>query len=169
MKKTLILFATIIMVYSCSSTKKISGKGFVYKSQNRQLSLSFENDSLCSLKNVFYCDDIDNKYKEIIIKATYKIQSDMIIIRNINCKGFTCEYAPNMDIPIQQSNNCVFLNKESRTGKAVFDGRTYQSDYHKFGLVPNIDIDTLYIIKDEITFVKKIDRGSFGFVFKKVN
>lgn len=150
-------------------TNKISSKNYSYRSLNRELLLSFENDSLCSIKNVFYCDDIADMYKETIIKATYKRKSNMFIITNLTCKSSSCEYFPNMDIPSLQSSKCIFLNKENRTEKAIYDGRTFQSDYRKYGLIPNIDIDTLYIIKDEIILVKKIDRGSFGFIFKKVN
>ncbi len=166
MKKILFLFTIALILYSCSTIKDISGKKFTYRSPNRELLLYFENDSLCSLKNIFYCDDIDNKYKEITIKATYKKQSNMIIMKNIVCKDNACEFSPNIDIPIQMSNKCIFLNKESRNGKTTFDGRTYQSDYHKYGLVPNIDIDTMYINKNQIIFVKKIDKGNFGFIFK---
>jgi hypothetical protein len=166
MKKILFIFTILLILYSCSTTKDISGKKFIYRSPNRELLLHFENDSLCSLKNIFYCDDIDKKYKEITTKATYKRQSNMIILKNIVCKDYACEFSPNIDIPIQISSKCFFLNKESRNKKTVFDGRTYQSEYHKYGLVPNIDVDTMYINNNQITLVKKIDRGSFGFVFK---
>ena len=169
MKKNL-FFLTIalfvLMLFSCSTNKDISGKKYVYKSLNREFLLFFENDSICSFKNIFYCDDIDNKYKEIVIRATYKKKSNKIIIKNLDCKDNTCEFPPNLDIPIQTSNKCQFLNKENRNEKKIFDGRTFQSDYHKYGLVPNIDIDTMYIYKNEITFVKKYGRGNFGFIFK---
>jgi hypothetical protein len=166
MKKVLFLLTIVLILYSCSTTKGIAGKKFIYESPNRELLLFFENDSLCSIKNTFYCDDIDDKYREIVIKATYKKKSNMIIIKNIDCKDNTCQFPPNIDIPIQTSNKCLFLNKENRNEKTIFDGRTFQSDYHKYGLVPNIDIDTMYIYKNQITLVKKIGRGNFGFIFK---
>lgn len=164
--KKIIIITVLLVTFSCSSIKEIKGKQFSYSSPNRELFLSFENDSLCSIKNVFHCDDIDNKYKEITIKAIYKRQSNMIIIRNVTCKDNTCKFPPNIDIPIQISNKCLFLNKENRNGKEIFDGRKYQSDYQKYGLVPNIDIDTMYIYKNKITLVKKIENGNFGFIFK---
>ena len=166
MKKTVIIFTVILTAFSCSSIKEIAGKKFSYTSPNRKLLLSFENDSLCSIKNIFYCDDIDNKFKEISIKATYKRQSNMIIVRNITCKDNFCKYPSNIDIPVQESTKCIFLNKDNREFKMIFDGRKYQSDYHKFGLVPNIDIDTMYIYKNKITLIKKIGNGNFGFIFK---
>ena len=156
----------VLITFSCASIKQIAGKNFSYTSPNRELLLSFENDSLCSIKNIFYCDDIENKYKEITIKATYKRQSNMIIIRNVTCKDDTCKFSTNINIPIQESNKCAFLNKAHRESKMIFDGRKYQSDYHKYGLIPNIDIDTMYIYKNKITLIKKIENGNFGFIFK---
>lgn len=166
MKKKIFLFSTVIVLYSCSSIKSVSGKKFVYESLNRELILSFDNDSLCTLKNVFYCDDIDKKYREITIKATYKKNGDIIILKNIDCKENSCVLPPIVEIPTQASNKCNFLSSESRESKKIFDGRTYQSEYLKYGVVPNIDNDTLYIYKKQITLVKKFERGSLGFIFK---
>jgi hypothetical protein len=163
MKKIIIILTAVLATFSCSSIKQIAGKKFSYASPNRKLLLSFENDSLCSFKNIFYCDDIDSKYKEITIRASYKRQSNMIIIRNVTCKDNTCKFPSNIDIPIQESNKCVFLNKENRDSKMIFDGRKYQSDYHKYGLVPNIDIDTMYIYKNKITLIKEIGNGNLLF------
>lgn len=169
MKKILVALVIVMTLVCCSSAKRVSGSKFIYKSLNRELVLSFDNDSLCSLTNTFHCDDIDNKYKEIVVKAFYERRQDIIILKNVSCVKEDCKYSSNIDIPIQQSIKCSFLDSDGRTKKEVFDGRTYQSDYYKFGLVPNIDIDTLYIHNNEVTLIKKIDRGNFGFVFKKVN
>ena len=158
-----------MILVGCSSAKKISGNRFIHKSLNRELIISFDNDSLCSLTNTFDCEDIDDKLKTIVIKAIYKRREGMIILRNVTCEKGNCKYPPNIDVPVQQSNECPFLNGPSRAKREVFDGRTYQNEYYKFGLIPNIDIDTLYINDDELTLIKKIDRGNFGFVFKKMN
>lgn len=166
MKKNICLFATILTLYSCSTMNKISGKEYIYESPNRKLTLFFENDSVCTLKNIFYCDDMDIKYREITSKAIYKKKTDMILLKNIICENSSCEFSPIVDIPIQESSKCVFLNRESRTSKKGFDGRTYQNEYLKYGAVPNIDNDTLYIYKKQLTLIKKIERGSIGFIFK---
>ncbi|WP_290806405.1 hypothetical protein [Flavobacterium sp.] len=128
--------------------------------------LHFENDSLCSLKNIFYCEDIEERYKEIIIKSNYERRGDTIFLENVNCKQEDCNYNTTIEIPIQNSLTCDFLNEESRKSKVLFDGRSYKSKYYEYGLVPNIDIDTLYINKKNIILVKKIKNGNFGFVFK---
>ena len=164
--KKIVVFTIIIITFSCKSIKEITGKKFIYSSPNRELLLSFENDTLCNIKNIFQCDDIENKYKEITIKATYKRVSNMIILKNVICKGDNCNLPQYIDIPFQTSNKCFFLNKENRNGKLIFDGREYQSNYYKYGLVPNIDIDTMYIYKNKITLIKKVKNGNFGFVFK---
>ncbi|MFP9112972.1 hypothetical protein ACLI1A_03465 [Flavobacterium sp. RHBU_3] len=164
--KKIMIFTALVIFYSCSTTNKISGKKYIYQSLNRELILSFENDTACTLKNIFYCDDIDIHYKEITIKTTYRKEKDIIILKNINCMENKCVFPPTIDILIQVSKNCDFLNIENREPKKIFDGRTYQSKYYEYGSVPNIDIDTLYVYKEQFTLVKKVGRGSIGFVFK---
>jgi hypothetical protein len=166
MKKILIILLVLVFAFSCSSVKNLKGEKFIYKSQNRELLLTFSSDSVCTIKNTFFCDKIDDKFREITINATYKKQGNMIIIKNINCKNNDCVYPPSIEIPVQENSDCVFLNNEGRKNKTVFDGKTYQNDYHKYGLVPNIDIDTMYISERKIIFTKKIRNGSFGFIFK---
>lgn len=164
--KKIILLLFFVSFSSCSTMNIISGKSFLYESNYRKLVLSFQNDSLCTLTNTFYCDDIDERYRKITITAFYKIQSDMIFLKNIDCKDNLCVFSPILDVPIQESNECNFLSSEKRNSKKIFDGRTYQSEYLKYGAVPNIDNDTLYIYKKQITFVKKIENGTIGFIFK---
>jgi len=166
MKKIVLIYSLLFLLVSCSSLKVISGKKFKFNSNNRELILHFENDSLCILKNTFYCDDIEEQYKEIIVKSKYERRGDSIFLKNINCKQDDCNFSTIIEIPIQNSLSCDFLNEESRQSKVLFDGRSYKTKYHEFGLVPNVDIDTLYINKKSIIFVKKIKNGNFGFVFK---
>lgn len=166
MKKLLVIFYVLVFTFSCSSSKELKGKKFIYKSQNRELLLTFSSNSMCSIKNTFFCDDVEDKFKEITVNATYKIQGNMIILKNITCKDDSCIYQQNIEIPIQKSSNCSFLNNEGRNSKTVFDGRTYQSDYHKYGLVPNIDIDTMHISNGKIILIKKNNNGNFGFIFE---
>lgn len=164
--KKIVLFVLVTILSSCSTMNNISGKQFLYESYNRKLVLSFQNDSLCTLTNTFHCNNIDEKYKEITVTTIYKRESNMIFLRNIDCKDNGCIFSPIFDVPIQESNNCNFLSRESRNFKKIFDGRKYQSEYLKYGAIPNVDIDTLYIHKKQITFIKKIESGTIGFIFK---
>ena len=45
-------------------------------------------------------------------------------------------------------------------------GPNYLTAYEKFGLVPNVDIDTLRIIKNKIVLSKKESNRNIGFIFK---
>jgi len=167
MKNVIIILLMMFFTLSCSSNRDLKGKKYTYKSKNRELVIKFNENNTCSIKNVFLCNDIDDEFREIIINATYKRYNDMIVFRNFNCKDDGCIYPSYIEIPAQNSSNCIFLNKDERKNTTIFDGRTFQSDYYKYGLVPNIDIDTMYIVKNKIIFTKKTESGSFGFVFSK--
>lgn len=167
MKNFIITIFLIVFSSSCTSVKNLEENKYIYKSKNRELVLIFNNDNTCSIINIFLCNDIDEDIKEIVINATYKKTGNMIVIKNVNCITNDCSYSPIMEIPIQKSINCSFLNNEEREGERIFDGKTYNSNYDNYGLIPNIDVDTMYAIKKEIIFTKKTKEGSFGFVFKK--
>lgn len=62
-----ILIFICILLQTCSIDKNISGRTFVSKTKGRIAQLRFDNDSICHFINTFQCNDIDPKYKEIII------------------------------------------------------------------------------------------------------
>jgi len=166
MKTTSILLGfTLLILISCNSTKELGGKSFKYKSKKRTLELIFDNDSICRLRNTFYCNDIDINVKELTIISRYKRIKDTLYLRNINCKQDSCKYGLFIPIPPQDCKQCSFLNEKSRAHPITF-GPNYSTDYQKYGLVPNIDIDTLHVIKNKILLYKHDAKTSIGFIFK---
>lgn len=159
----LLLFFFVIA--SCSVTKNLGGRTFNYKSKKRTLQLIFDNDSICRLKNTFHCNDIDLDIKELITTCKYKRVNDRIYLTNIDCKSDSCEYDLIINIPIQNSKECDFLNKEYRTHKNTI-GPNYTTEFKKYGSIPQIDIDTLYIQKNKILLYKQKGKESIGFIFK---
>jgi hypothetical protein len=147
----------------------VKGKVFMNESINRKLVLSFSNDSTCTFKNIFNCEDIDDEYKNISINATYKRDFNTIIVTNKLCKTDDCVLAPKIEIPIQKSKKCDFLNEDYRKDKIIFDGRHIKSKFHEYGIIPNIDIDTIYIYKNKIILLKVIDNVNRGFIFKGIS
>ena len=153
------------MLSGCSPIKNLPGETFSYKSKKRTLDLIFENDSTCKLINTFKCKDIDPEIQQIIINCKYKRIGDTIILSNIKClENIYNEIF--IDLPIQESCKCEFLNKENRGNDDFYVGPRYITDYQKYGIIPNIDIDTLYIINREIILVKYSESMSIGFTFK---
>ena len=166
MKTTIILLVFILLTaLSCNTSKELAGKSFKYNSKKRTLELIFDNDSLCKLKNTFYCKDIDINIKELTIFCKYKRINDTLYLININCKQDTCKYDLIVPIPPQHCKQCSFLNEEHRTHPITY-GPNYSSDYQKYGLIPNIDIDTLYLVKNKILLYKHDSKMSIGFVFR---
>lgn len=163
MKKRYIIVCFLLV--SCSVIRDIEGNTYIYESKRRTLQLFFENDTICKLKNIFHCADIDSKFKELTNVCMYRRVADTIFLRNMNCKNDSCEYDLILDIPIQNSKNCSFLNKKSRTKQLMF-GPNYITEYQKYGLVPKIDIDTIHILKRRMILYKQKGRNSIGFIFK---
>ena len=144
----------------------MTGKSYSYKSKKRTLELVFENDSICRLENTFHCDDVDSEIQKITISCVYNRVEDVIYIQNLDCVNDNCEYDIWVNFPFQNSKPCSFLNEEHREKRQLRIGPNYSTEYHKYGLVPNIDIDTLYVIKNKIIFYKDVSHKSIGFVFK---
>ena len=154
-----------ILMFSCNTIKKLEGTSYKYESKKRTLELSFESDSICKIENFFHCNDIIPSIRKKIIICYYQRKGDTIYLKNIDCESDTCKKELTISIPPQESKKCVFLNKNSRQNHITF-GPNYATDYEKYGLVPNIDIDTLYIIKNRIMLYKKDSIGNVGFIFK---
>lgn len=166
MRKILILSLIVLLALACGSLDNLNGQHFVSQSNKRKLTLTFTSDSTCMIKNIFYCDGIDQQYRQISINLNFKKSGNKIIVRNVNCDNDSCIYPPIIEIPIQTNSDCSFLNADGRKRKNLFDGRSFQSAYERYGLIPNIDIDTMYIVKRKILLTKKTKSGSIGFIFK---
>jgi hypothetical protein len=160
----LLIFA-IFILGACHSTKELNGKTFRYESQKRTLAVIFNSDSTCVLKNTFHCNDVSKDVKEIMISCTYRRVDDIIYIRNVNCSDDNCKYDLTVPIPPQESEQCGFLSDDARKSRMTI-GPNYPTAYEKLGSVPNVDIDTLWIIKNRIVLSKKDSRRNIGFVFK---
>jgi len=105
-------------------------------------------------------------YKEITIICRYEKVDKMLILKNIDCKSDSCNKSFTIDIPPQTSNQCDFLNEDKRN-RVFTVGPSYPTAYEKYGLVPNIDIDTVFIVKNKLLFIKnKQNWGNIGFIFK---
>jgi len=159
-----LLILAVLTFGACHSTKELNGKTFSYESQRRTLVVIFKSDSTCVLKNTFHCNDVSKDIKEIMISCTYKRAGDLIYIRNVNCTDDNCKYDLTMAIPPQESQQCGFLSDDARKSRVA--GPNYLTPYEKFGSVPNVDIDTLRIIKNRIVLSKKDSRRNIGFIFK---
>lgn len=155
---------SFFLVVSCRMTKDLANKSFTYKSKKRTLELVFDSDSTCRLINTFHCDDIDLEIREIVTDCSYNRVGDKVFLRNVNCKTDTCEYDLYMELPIQNSVECEFLNENSRLQNAI--GPKYSTDYKENGAYPLIDNDTLQILKNKIVLYKQNGVESIGFVFK---
>lgn len=122
----------------------------------------FDNDSICRLKNTFHCDDIDPEIKEITSICKYRRVGNIIYLRNVNCEDDDCKNDLTFNLSVQNSKSCYFLNEKYRSRELVI-GPSLSREYKKFGLVPQIDIDTLRIIKNRILLYKKSGNYSIGF------
>ena len=161
--KNLVLFILITFICGCqTSMVNLSKTKFTYESKNRTLELYFKDDNNCLLTNTFHCPDIDERYKIIQMEFDYLRKGDTIFLNN---KSPLYEDELYIKIPYQESVKCDFLNKEKRERFGKFTP-TYATDFEKYGIVPNLNRDTLYIIKDKITFFKKNSTQSIGFIFK---
>ncbi len=151
-----------LIISSCGIISKLSGNKYAYKSKQRTLELIFVDDSSCILRNTFHCSDIEEKYRVINIECNYTQNGDTIFLTNKNLNSHDGRY---IEIPPQNSNKCEFLNEKSRQKRFTI-GASYATDYEKYGIVPNITSDTLYIVKNKIVFYRKVENRSIGFIFK---
>lgn len=148
--KYLVLFFLIINVFTLCISKKENN--YYFKSKKRVLELNFLNDSICIYKNTFSCKDIDSNIRVIEIQCKYIKNEDFIILENLNCNNansFYIEYSP------QKSNDCKFLNKNNINENQIkFGGQHTISDNYISSLIPNIDVDTLYIYNKRLFLLK---------------
>lgn len=157
------LFALFVCM-ACHPVKELTDRTYKFESNKRTLSITFNDDSTCVLQNTFHCSDIDANVREIAIRCRFQQVGDRIYLRNLDCQDDNCRHNLTVDIPPQQSSKCDFLSDNSR--RSVPFSPKYNSQYEKFGLVPDIDIDTLYIIKNKIILTKAESGKSVGFIFK---
>lgn len=152
-----------LLIMSCASIKDLPNNSYIYKSKNRILELSFNDDKTCLLRNTFECSGIEDKYRVIEITCDYSRNGDKIILfsRENNYDGDLY-----INIPPQENSECSFLTSKGRE-RNIIVGPSYATEYEEYGLVPNIKKDTLHIIKNKIVLYKGNENQSIGFTFKK--
>ncbi|WP_353165344.1 hypothetical protein [Empedobacter brevis] len=160
--KSIFVMTLFFIISSCSTVSKLQGNKYTYKSKQRTLELVFTDEVTCILKNTFHCPDVEEKYRIISTECNYTKKGDTIFLSNKNLSYHSDLY---IEIPSQNSEKCQFLNEKSREKKFSI-GPSYATDYEKYGIVPNITTDTLYIIKNKIVLFKKNQNRSIGFIFK---
>jgi hypothetical protein len=164
MRVTIAFILISLLFYSCDITKELNNSSYSYKSKKRTLRLVFSNDSICRIENIFHCNDIDLDIKELTTTCIYKRIGNTIILKNVNYQKDSI-FNLYLNIPPQESNKCSFLNSDKRMHSSI--GPNYPTEYEKYGLVPNIDIDTLLISKNRIILIKPSQLINLCFVFKK--
>jgi hypothetical protein len=162
---TSFLILVSIILFSCRTTDSLIGKSYVYKSKKRTLELQIDNDSLCRLINTFYCNDLNLEVKTIKIELNYKRIGNKLIVKNIDPNKHFEGDELFLNIPVQNSIECDFLNLDQRK-KYKTIGPSVTTGYEKYGLVPRIDIDTFYIHKSKLILYKQNEYRSIGFVFR---
>ncbi len=144
MKIIPLIIIAFLSICSCVSVLELSGNKYKYKSKNRVLELYFKDDSICTLENTFKCSDIDSIFKNIVIECNYTRVGNTVFLERIGVGNKGELY---IDIPPQESSKCDFLNKEKRERSLL--SPAYATSYDRYGLVPNINRDTLFIIKNQ--------------------
>lgn len=156
------LFIVLVLV-SCATKNSFVGKVFEYSDDYRVMKLTFRNDTIAVLNHTFYCEHLDTKFKFMQDTMTYRIDKERIFVTNLECSSSKCEYPLIKEIPILKDSTCLFLGKAFRKDKHVFDGRSYKSEFKKYGSVPNIDIDTLVYTQNNIFLYKSNGAENIGF------
>lgn len=148
-----------ILFVSCKNKSlMISKNEYVYENDNRKLSIQIIDENNLIIKNIFNCTNINDQFKNIVIKKKYYISKNKIVILDPEKEEFKLPYFNN--------SNCNFLSEKYRTSvKHYYDGRTFYPDKSLY-YIPNID--TLSITQDNnLYYYKKIGKGSVGFIFRK--
>ena len=148
-------FLLSFLFVSCYSSRMLNDSTFRYRSKKRSLCISLGNDSVGKLTNVFRCRKIDEEVRTITTVFTYTRSVDTIFIKNIKCeKENNCLYDAFHVVPPQLVSRCRFLSNEKRIiSKGI--GPRYITEFEKYGLIPNIDIDTLYLLKSRKLLLMK--------------
>jgi hypothetical protein len=163
--QTLVLATLALLSISCSVDTNFIGKTYKFKSKKRELSLTFENDTLCVFKNRFKCKNLDPNVGSISIWCTYKRVGSQVFLKNTSCPtGTPCSYELTYPMPAQMSPDCAFLSQDTDT--LIRIGPNYPTPFEKFGIVPNIDVDTLSLFKKGLLLYKTNGRRSVGFILE---
>lgn len=150
MKQNLLLLIAATSIIGCSIHKGLKRNYVFHDGSKRKLTLSFQNDSICALKNIYDCDNLENK--EMTFKCKYKVLSNkyLLLINDnayIDTTGVGYFYFPETS-----GLNCEFLQKKE---KRITIGPNYPTEYERYGKIPYITTDTIVSHKRKLVWIKK--------------
>lgn len=161
LKKLVIYLFSFWIILSCSShkpnTNEIVGKKFTAKTENRRLEIKIIDAENLEITNEFFCTNIDEKFRKVVFNKKYHRNQNSIILT---------DSIFNFRLPYFNNSNCLFLSEKYRSteDRKIFDGRTINSNQEELYSIWNMD--TLKIIKNKLIYIKKVNNGSQGYLFK---
>lgn len=151
MKYNIIFTISILFLTSCSiSNKIVIKKDYIFnENSQRKLILTFQNDSVCTLKNIYNYEKIEEN--ELVQNCRYKSLDQKVLLINdddtfLDTLGKGYFYFPSIE-------------KSDRTNLDTNDkiniGPKYISDKERYAKVPFIDMDTVLVYKRKLIWIKK--------------
>ena len=160
-KQLITYIFSYLLLLACSSQKLISeeiiGRKFSSRSESRKMEIKIIDAENLEVTNEFYCTNIDEQFRKTAFKKKYRRNGNSIIL---NDSIF------NFKLPYFDNSSCAFLSEKYRNteDRKIFDGRTLDSNQERLYSIWNID--TLKIIGNNLVYMKKVKRGSKGYLFK---
>ncbi|MBK0378873.1 hypothetical protein [Mucilaginibacter segetis] len=152
MKLHVIYFIPLFLLMGCAINKDIIKKrDYVFKNDaQRKLILTFQNDSDCTLKDVYTAN---NTHKELVIHCKYKTLSNQSVVLLNNDRAYVdTSGAGYFYFPPLNRNDTTLAVKSKQT---FIIGPNYPSDYGKHAKVPFVDRDTLINNRGKLHWIKK--------------
>lgn len=151
------IFYSIIIIVICQACTRqliLINKTFIDDDPFKTNSLQFINDSICIYKQLFLCD-IDEQYKETKIRCSYKINENMIILRNLMMQADSNNILW-LKLPESEITKCYFLRDELLGKKPILIGAPPNIPMTDiYGYINNITTDTLIYKKRTIYYNKR--------------
>ncbi len=164
MKVKLLFFILCLFAFYSCSNKFIVNRDYVFKEgSKRKLTLTFQNDSVCVVKNFYKTDE--NETKEFVYKCRYGILSnDYLLLTNdgklVDTAGIGYFYFPKKDT----GSSSLKWEKD-----ILSTSPNYSNSNDKYLKVPYVGKDTLIRYRKNILWIKKDrDKNVVGyFKFKR--
>jgi hypothetical protein len=167
-----ISFALLVILVSCSGSRKlgsnglvsISNRSFIFESSIRTINFVFDTTD-CQLTITYKCPNVSKEHESVNINCTYKQLNDsMIVIKNKlhDTKAEQIDLTP----PKEELEKCVSssLANNKNKGKVSAWG-------NDDGFIPIINIDTIKVLskKDKLFLYLSKRRGQdiYNFLWKE--
>jgi hypothetical protein len=152
MKSYPIYIIPLFFMMGCAINKGIiKQREYIFKNTTqRELILTFRNDSDCTLKDVYTANDM---HKELSMNCKYKILSNqlLVLLNNDKAYGDTSGVGYFYFPPPSKKDTALKGNKK----QTLIIGPNYPSDYEKYAKVPFVDRDTLINNRGNLHWIKK--------------